>query len=75
MIPIDKFDSIDILKDIEVARHALEKKKKIDVPIQEIENEIPTEDNNISDIPLLEWLDDDSEDEKFILVQSKKRSK
>jgi hypothetical protein len=27
MIPIDKFDSIDILKDIEVARHALEKKE------------------------------------------------
>jgi hypothetical protein len=29
MIPIDKFDSIDILKDIEVARHALEKKRKL----------------------------------------------
>jgi hypothetical protein len=66
-IPIDKFDTIDILKDIEVARHALDKKKSV-ISIQEIEDEIPKEDNNIRDIPLLEWLDEDSKEEKFTLV-------
>jgi hypothetical protein len=30
IIPCDKFDSIDILKDIEVARHVLDKKENCD---------------------------------------------
>jgi hypothetical protein len=40
LIPKDKFDSIGILKDIEIARHALDKKKLV-IPDQEIESEIP----------------------------------
>jgi hypothetical protein len=74
IIPSDKFDSIDILKDIEVARHALDK-KKIVAPIQDVECEIPRKISNNSDIPLLEWLDEDCEEEKFALVQSTKKKK
>jgi hypothetical protein len=47
----------------------------VTVPDQEIESEIPMTIENDKDVPLLEWLDEDSDEEKFILVQSKKKRK
>jgi hypothetical protein len=74
LIPKEKCDSIDILKDIEVARHALDKKETV-IPIHEVESEIPTSVSKDNEVPLLEWLDEDPDEENFILVQSKKKLK
>jgi hypothetical protein len=45
------------------------------VPVQEMESETPMIINDANEIPLLERLDEDSDEEKFILVQSKKKMK
>jgi hypothetical protein len=69
----DHFETFDLMKDIEIARHALDnvKKSKISNP-----NEIIEESNlNEGEIPLLQWLDDDYEAEQFTLVQSRKKKK
>jgi hypothetical protein len=61
------------MKDIEVARHAIDKVKEILVPDS---NEVVAEPVAILDeIPLLQWLDDDSESEHFTLVQSRKKKR
>jgi hypothetical protein len=61
-----QFEIFDLMKDIEVARHALDNVKKIRNPDP---NELLEEPNMISDeIHLLQWLDDDSEVEQFTLV-------
>jgi hypothetical protein len=74
VIPSIDFDKIDLLMDIEVARHALYKKQANPIPILE-ESDKSESKEVISDVPLLEWIDEDSENEKFTLVQSKKKKK
>jgi hypothetical protein len=71
-ISLDNLDIVDIMKDLEMARLALDTVKcvKPHVPIIE---EYPVNEVEASDVPLLEWLDDDSEVEQFILVQSSKK--
>jgi hypothetical protein len=68
------FDSIDIMKDLEVARHSL---KSINESKLNVSNVQKAQDNEeiASELPLLEWIDDDYEAEHFNLVQSKKRKK
>jgi hypothetical protein len=66
------FDSVNVMRVLEVARYALDKMKERVHP--ELNMELQEEDSKIvDDIPLLEWLDDDSEAESFTLVQSKKK--
>jgi hypothetical protein len=72
-ICLQHFDTIDLMKDLEVARHALEK-QKISAPPESVVENKNVELENI-DVPLLEWLDDDSEVELFTIVQSRKKKK
>jgi hypothetical protein len=68
------FDKVDLLKDLEIARHALKNLKMlIDENLDEPHQleAIP----EVGEIPLLEWLDEDSEAEQFALVQSWKKKK
>jgi hypothetical protein len=68
------FNSVNLMKDLEVARHALDKTKEIRHP--ELNMELREEESKpVDDIPLLEWLDDDSEAESFTLVQYKRKKK
>jgi hypothetical protein len=56
----ENFDVIDMMKDLECARHAMEKVKNKKIPISS--EEIPPEnEKEVSEIPLLEWLEADSE--------------
>jgi hypothetical protein len=68
------FDSVNLIKDLEIARHALYASKEKMLPHV---NEVMEENPNIEmdEVPLLEWLDDNSERESFTLVQSRKRKK
>jgi hypothetical protein len=55
------FETFDLMKDIELARHTLNDVKKNRIPDP---NEGSKEPNMIGEeIPLLQWLDDDSEAE------------
>jgi hypothetical protein len=57
-IATENFDSIDIMKDLELARQALN--KNIQIPCNEISEEVtPEEEVPYFEIPLLEWLDND----------------
>jgi hypothetical protein len=72
-IPHDQFDTVEVMKDLEIARHALDRVKKKEVvdPNEFDEpNTIPCD-----EIPMLEWLDEVSSEEHFILIQSKKKKK
>jgi hypothetical protein len=70
-IPLDQFDAIDVMKDLEIARHALDRvKKKEIVDPNECDEKIALQND---EIPMLEWLDEESEGEQFILLQSKKK--
>jgi hypothetical protein len=71
-IPELHFDSIDIMKDLEIARHALDRIKIKDIPTPVIEEIEVAHDKGI---PLLEWLHEDSESENFTIVQSRKKTK
>jgi hypothetical protein len=74
LIPPKNFDKADFLKDLEVARHTLQVKQKLPIPnVDEVD--IINKDSNEGNVPLLEWLDDDSKNESFTLVQSKKKKK
>jgi hypothetical protein len=69
----EHFDTVEFMKDFEVARHALEKvKKKEIVNPNEIEERLATQ---TGEIPMLEWIDEESEGEQFTLVQSRKKKK
>jgi hypothetical protein len=69
----DQFDSIDMMKDAELARHAVDlAKKKIGPIVDEMVDECCDEP---IDVPLLEWIEEDYELESFTLVQSKKKKK
>jgi hypothetical protein len=66
------FDTIEIMKDLEIARYALDKSKESPIPnpnsMVHVDEMIPKE-----DVPLLEWLENDSEYEQFTVVQPKKK--
>jgi hypothetical protein len=68
------FDSVNLIKDLEIIRHALYASKEKMLPHV---NEVMEENPNIEmdEVPLLEWLDDNSERESFTLVQSRKKKK
>jgi hypothetical protein len=73
-LPPDNFEKVDLLKDLELARFSLLNKTKVVVPdIEVVQNESLEE--SVGNVPLHEWLEDDSENEKFTLVQSKKKKK
>jgi hypothetical protein len=65
---------VDIMKDLEMSRLALAKAKCVKPPVPVIE-EFSIDEVEVNDVPLLEWLEDDSEAEQFILVQSRKKRK
>jgi hypothetical protein len=52
-IATENFDSTDIMKDLELARQALNKNRQIPC------NETPEEEVPYFEIPLLEWVDND----------------
>jgi 3-polyprenyl-4-hydroxybenzoate decarboxylase len=67
LIPSNNFDIIDIMKDLENARHALNKIKN--VPCVEENDDVGHMDEvQMSEIPLLDWYQNDSEAEHFTLV-------
>jgi hypothetical protein len=64
-ISLDNFDTVDIMKDLEMARLALDKAKCVKCvkpPVPVIE-ECHIDEVEVNEGPLLEWLDDDSEAE------------
>jgi hypothetical protein len=68
-----QFDTVNLMKDLKIARHALDKEKcalQLD-PSGPCVAEVV--DKGV--VPLLQWLDNDSEPESFTLVQSKKKKK
>jgi hypothetical protein len=66
------FDTVEIMKDLEIVRHALDKSKRVPIldpnSLVHVDEVAPKD-----DIPLLEWLENDSESEQFTVVQSKKK--
>jgi hypothetical protein len=61
------YDTVDIMKDLKISRHALAKSKEI--PIHDPNNDVPLEEVAPSaDVPLLEWLENDSDAKQFTLV-------
>jgi hypothetical protein len=67
----EQYECVNLMKDIEAARYAVDKVKEKACPIvEEVENDCYQE---ISEIPLLEWIEEDSESEPFTLVQSRKK--
>ncbi|TVU05124.1 hypothetical protein EJB05_48275, partial [Eragrostis curvula] len=80
----DCFDKIDLMEDLEIARHTLDLKKasctsSSDVPSSSNDNitDLTINSDNVSDknTMLLEWINEDSEEESFTLVQSRKKKK
>jgi hypothetical protein len=68
----DQFDVVDIMKDLEIARHALDRSKKLEHKnpndfVQEEEFRL------VDEIPLLGWKEEGSKTNSFTLVQSKKK--
>jgi hypothetical protein len=74
VITSDHFDKVELLKDIELARHALQNIKVVDVLMKEMEC-AKSEEVQHEEVPLLEWLDDDEENEQYTLAQSRKKKK
>jgi hypothetical protein len=69
----DQFDSVNMMKDIEIARHVVDKTKEKNCAIvDELEDECC---NEKIGVPLLEWIEEDAESESFTLVQSRKKKK
>jgi hypothetical protein len=52
----DQFDIVDVMKDLEIARHALDRVKKKEVVDPNENNELETTQGE--EIPMLEWLDE-----------------
>jgi hypothetical protein len=70
-ISFANFDSIDIMKDLEAARHSL---KNVEISkLDPNESNVQVLGENGDELPLLEWIDEDSEEEQFVLVQSTKK--
>jgi hypothetical protein len=70
----DQFESINIMKDLEIARQTLDMSKLVEHPINE-ETEVENSTECVEVGNLLEWIEEDSESESFTLVQSRKKKK
>jgi hypothetical protein len=71
VIPKENFDIINIMRDLENARKALNKVEN--APYQDISDELsPVDEIREIEIPMLEWYENDSEAEHFTMVQSRK---
>jgi hypothetical protein len=68
----ENFDTIDIMKDLEIARVTLNKNKIVPCP-DNCEEVKPVDEIQQEEVPLLEWIKNGSEAEHFTLVQSKKK--
>lgn len=73
IIPDCDFDKVEIMKDLEVARHNFEDKQN-NVKNDKEEGQ-PVIGSDADQIPVLDWINEDSEEENFILVQSKKKKR
>jgi hypothetical protein len=68
------FDTVEIMRDLELARHALDKQKTVE--ILDPNDSIPEEEIAVKvEFPMFEWIEEGSESEQFTLVQSKKKKK
>jgi hypothetical protein len=68
------FDKVDLLRDIEIARNALKNPKLVAEENADESHQLDTV-VDVGEVPLLEWLDENSEAEQFTLVQSRKKKK
>jgi hypothetical protein len=74
VIPKENFDIINIMRDLENARKALNKVKN--APYQVISDELPPVDEiQEIQIPMLEWYENDSEAKHLTMVQSRKEKR
>jgi hypothetical protein len=79
-IAFEQFDSLELMKDLEVARHAIKVTKIHELPI-EMKN--PDGEVSMEDLVdeargyglALEWHEDGSESDPFTLVESKKKKR
>jgi hypothetical protein len=74
IIDSGQFEVVNIMKDLEIARHSLDK-----VKLHEIKNPndgiVPDNEVKEDHILTLEWLQEDEEAEEFTLVESRKKKK
>ncbi|TVU05367.1 hypothetical protein EJB05_48526, partial [Eragrostis curvula] len=77
VVNLDQFDTIDLMKDLEVARHAIKNKKDNEANPENVEViEMQADSGPNSGMPLLlEWENEDSEEESFTLVTSRKKKR
>jgi hypothetical protein len=74
IIQTSDFDKVELVKDLEIARHAI--RNPIVLPDANMDDSSKLDGTYVQDeIPLLDWLDDDSEAENFVLVQYRKKKK
>lgn len=68
------FDKIDLMKDLEIARHALKNNKP---DSENVDKSNDDHDLNLNDCGtnLLEWINEDFEEENFVIVQSRKKKR
>ena len=72
---VKDFDSIDMLKDLENARFSLQEKLKSSTlsETNNVQDLNPSQTNQLNDQTLLDWVEEEnSEEDDFILVQSKR---
>ncbi|TVU44513.1 hypothetical protein EJB05_03957, partial [Eragrostis curvula] len=70
----DDFETVELLKDLEIARHALQNKipeKCVETSADNTVNEIPVLGEQSKETLLLEWEKEDSDEEAFTLVIAK----
>ncbi|TVU30204.1 hypothetical protein EJB05_21814, partial [Eragrostis curvula] len=75
--PVD-FETVDIMKDLEIARHTILNKKEDNAKIDKVDDDVVIQEmqSSHSSMPLLlEWEKEDSEEEQFTLVKSRKKGK
>lgn len=69
-ISVDEFDCVDLMKDLEIARHALDNKSSCQSNTDNVVSDVDHAKMDRGNL-LLEWVNEDSEEENFTLVQSK----
>jgi hypothetical protein len=74
IIEREQFETVEIMKDLELARHSLDKVKMCEIKNPN-EGVIPISEIQGSEILALEWLEEDEEADDFTLVESKKKKK
>jgi hypothetical protein len=79
IVAYDQFDSIELMKDLEVARHALKVTKIHELPVEMKNYEEVSIEDFIDEARwyglALEWHEDGSESDPFTLVGSKKKKR